>query len=252
VVEVYANDTGNYSDNGSTGMWTFTSTSNSSFNLYGVGSYANGSFSFLTFSASLNADANTGYTETGHGGPWVSYTRTDNTDHSVNLTELGRGQSGNFTLTLSYSDSHSFVGILAHNGGTISNSGSNSITTTSTGTFSLAGGNPYFPPAGGVAQAAGAQVGVDPLVFQRWPGRRRCLWHPRRPGRGTQSGDGERGADRRGPVRARLEQRWQRKWQWQRRRQWWNWRRRVLEWQPAGHRPIVPTGAFGLGPALPG
>src|SRR6266851_3597687 len=151
---------GQYTDTNGNGTWSFTDTANLNFNLYGVGSYANGSFSFQTFNSSTSASISTDYQELGHGGGWVSYSTEVQTAHSMNLTELGQNQTGNYTLTLTDSMSQTFTGIPA-SGHTVSFTGSNSVTNTSTGAFSLVGGNPYFPPQSGwVIGSAGAGVGI--------------------------------------------------------------------------------------------
>jgi hypothetical protein len=162
---------GNFSSSGpsgnESGNYQYTSASSSNFSLYGVGQYANGSFSFQSFSASLAAQAGTTFTESA-SGPNFSYNRTDATAHSLNLGETGHNQIGNYTLTVTDSDYHSFTETI--NGATTSYTSSSSISCTTYGTFSLAGGNPYLPYGGNVGQAGGAGVGIQTPWYSRTTG----------------------------------------------------------------------------------
>jgi hypothetical protein len=162
---------GNFSSSGpsgnESGNYQYTSSSSSNFSLYGVGQYANGSFSFQSFSASLAAQAGTTFTENA-SGPGFSYNRTDATAHSLNLGETGHNQIGNYTLTVTDSDYHSFTETI--NGATTSYTSSSSISCTTYGTFSLAGGNPFLPYGGNVGQAGGAGVGIQTPWYSRTTG----------------------------------------------------------------------------------
>jgi hypothetical protein len=162
---------GNFSSSGpsgnESGNYQYTSASSSNFSLYGVGQYANGSFSFQSFSASLAAQAGTTFTESA-SGPNFTYNRTDATAHSLNLGETGHNQIGNYTLTVTDSDYHSFTETI--NGATTSYTSSSSISCTTYGTFSLAGGNPFLPYGGNVGQAGGAGVGIQTPWYSRTTG----------------------------------------------------------------------------------
>jgi hypothetical protein len=84
------------------------------------------------------------------------------------LGETGHNQIGNYTLTVTDSDFHSFTETI--NGATTSYTSSSSISCTTYGTFSLAGGNPYLPYGGNVGQAGGAGVGIQTQWYSRTTG----------------------------------------------------------------------------------
>src|SRR5260370_4755483 len=142
----YANSSyggfGSFMDATGAGSWQFTAKAGSTFTLYGVGSYANGCFSFLPFASALSATINSDAQGQGHNSAWSSYSYENSDSHSASLKELGQGQTGNYTLTLDDSVYRTFTGVT--DGHTVTMTSSNDISTTGTGAFSLAGGNPYI------------------------------------------------------------------------------------------------------------
>ena len=114
----------------------------------------------MTFNAGFNSAYSTAYQESGSDPTYSSRTRTDNTSYVVQLTELGSGQSGNYTLTTTETENHTFSMTFRNGSGTVSGNSSNNGSSLQTGSFGLADGNPYLPATGGVHQGGGQGVGV--------------------------------------------------------------------------------------------
>src|SRR5207237_1161459 len=72
-----------------TGTFMLTEGERVDFNMYGNGVWANGSFSFYTFSASLVGNASTNYQENRSDAMYSSDQQTGNTQDSINLQETG-------------------------------------------------------------------------------------------------------------------------------------------------------------------
>src|SRR5438445_5617577 len=89
----------------------------------------------------------------------ISWNETD-TSSGGSTVSLLLGQSANHTLTVNQWESHYISQTLRSTGVNTTATSSNNWGTSSTGTFSLAAGNPYLPPYQGAAQGGGQGVGL--------------------------------------------------------------------------------------------
>jgi|GEM_PF-2015407 len=163
--------TGSYTNSAgaiaSTGTYMSIQGTAATFAVYGNGVYANGSFSFNTFTADLDANSSMYYEEHRSDATYLSDQRIDNATAEAHLQETGGstvslllGQGANYTLTVQGYESHWVSQTLRSSGVTTTASGSSAFTNVQTGSFSLAAGNPYLPPYGGANQAGGQGVGL--------------------------------------------------------------------------------------------
>jgi len=163
--------TGSYTNSAgaiaSTGTYMSIQGTAATFAVYGNGVYANGSFSFNTFTADLDANSSMYYEEHRSDATYLSDQRIDNATAEAHLQETGGstvslllGQGANYTLTVKGYESHWVSQTLRSSGVTTTASGSSAFTNVQTGTFSLAAGNPYLPPYEGANQAGGQGVGL--------------------------------------------------------------------------------------------
>jgi hypothetical protein len=135
---------GTYNPVTSTYSYTYTTQGQSSAVLHEASSYANGSYSYASFSANESATSESHFQETGSNASLSSYSRDDTALHCYSMAQTGSGQAANYTQTVW--DHYAFTySSTPRSGSPFSSSGSTTLSSSLSGTFSLAAGRFYQP-----------------------------------------------------------------------------------------------------------